>query len=517
VAIVGGGISGLYAGWRLMTSPKGGSPTLDHLAARHRDRRRIGLFEMSGRLGGRLHTVSLPGIPTVPAELGGMRYMSTQKLVGRLVEDDLRLPHVDAFVGPADLVYPRLEKGRGLPPTASRGEPLLDAIATVVGRDPTKLTSEEWLNLKRHGSWEGVPLVDWGIWNLLHHVIGPDDHAAVVDDPGHATVAVNWNAADAMPSFVAGLGVGVDFRRPAGGMQEITRGLARIFTDAGGTIACRRELTGFVADASGTVRLDLAIRPDRLGRPSRPHPRVYAKHLVLAVPAAALRRMAEGGGADLLEDADVQGLVAAVTPVPALDIACCYREPWWKRADDGPGRRRCATRVPIGYALHLGTEQEVSHGEAGNENCLVRVHSDVRTIGYWTGLVGDDAGARLRCRGDDWSEYEAPDRMVEEVHRLLRLAYGVDARSRHPERPYVAVVRDWSADPFGGGWNMWKIHEKSWLVADRMVQPMPGRPVYVCGESYSLQQGWVEGALDRAEHMVQRIFGLSPRPDRGAE
>jgi monoamine oxidase len=142
------------------------------------------------------------------------------------------------------------------------------------------------------------------------------------------------------------------------------------------------------------------------------------------------------------------------------------------------------------------------------------VHNDVRTIGYWTGLV-DDAPARGAC-GDHWSAYEAPDLLVEEVHRLLRLAYGVDARSRRPERPYVAVLRDWSAGPFGGGWHMWKIHEKSWLVAERMLQPVPGQPVYVCGEAYSFQQGWVEGALDRAEHMVQRIFGVPPRPDRGA-
>ncbi len=41
-----------------------------------------------------------------------------------------------------------------------------------------------------------------------------------------------------------------------------------------------------------------------------------------------------------------------------------------------------------------------------------------------------------------------------------------------------------------------------------MLKPLPGRELYVCGEAYSLAQGWVEGALERAETMLQRHFGL---------
>jgi cation diffusion facilitator CzcD-associated flavoprotein CzcO len=43
VAIVGGGISGLYAGWRLLSAPDGPKP-------------RVAIFESSGRTGGRLLT-----------------------------------------------------------------------------------------------------------------------------------------------------------------------------------------------------------------------------------------------------------------------------------------------------------------------------------------------------------------------------------------------------------------------------------------------------------------------------
>jgi hypothetical protein len=39
---------------------------------------------------------------------------------------------------------------------------------------------------------------------------------------------------------------------------------------------------------------------------------------------------------------------------------------------------------------------------------------------------------------------------------------------------------------------------------------MSGVPVYICGEAYSHQQGWVEGALATTESMLQKHLGLAP-------
>lgn len=55
VAIVGGGIGGLYTAWRLMRSTK----------------LKIALFEASDRFGGRYHTVLMPG--GFAADLGAAR------------------------------------------------------------------------------------------------------------------------------------------------------------------------------------------------------------------------------------------------------------------------------------------------------------------------------------------------------------------------------------------------------------------------------------------------------------
>src|SRR5438270_10453928 len=84
VAVVGGGVSGAYCAWRLQEEDA---------------QARIALFEYSDRIGGRLFTVTLPGLPHVKAEVGGMRYIPTQhKMVANLI-GHLKLPTKDFPMG----------------------------------------------------------------------------------------------------------------------------------------------------------------------------------------------------------------------------------------------------------------------------------------------------------------------------------------------------------------------------------------------------------------------------------
>jgi monoamine oxidase len=78
-------------------------------------------------------------------------------------------------------------------------------------------------------------------------------------------------------------------------------------------------------------------------------------------------------------------------------------------------------------------------------------------------------------------------------------------------KPYTAIFKDWRDDPFGGGWHFWNPRTKPWKIMQEMRRPKPDRHVYVCGEAYSGNQGWVEGALTSAEIMLEESFGL-PRP-----
>src|SRR5579872_3360555 len=72
VAVVGGGVSGVYSAWRLLTEGKA---------------RDIQVFEASDHIGGRLLSVPPPDIPNMVAELGGMRILpAAQPLIAKLVQ-----------------------------------------------------------------------------------------------------------------------------------------------------------------------------------------------------------------------------------------------------------------------------------------------------------------------------------------------------------------------------------------------------------------------------------------------
>jgi monoamine oxidase len=105
VAIVGGGVSGIYSGWRLLTANSGASANRP---------RKVVVFEGSDRIGGRLLSARPPGFTDrTTCEIGGMRYVSSQTLVKSLVENVLNLPRYEQVVyNPDTIVYLRGERFR---------------------------------------------------------------------------------------------------------------------------------------------------------------------------------------------------------------------------------------------------------------------------------------------------------------------------------------------------------------------------------------------------------------------
>ena len=76
VAIAGGGISGIYSGWRLLSDARA-----QGAAPRH-----VVLFESSRRIGGRLLSLKPPGINDTMVEIGGMRFQASHRWVNWLIE-----------------------------------------------------------------------------------------------------------------------------------------------------------------------------------------------------------------------------------------------------------------------------------------------------------------------------------------------------------------------------------------------------------------------------------------------
>jgi hypothetical protein len=119
------------------------------------------------------------------------------------------------------------------------------------------------------------------------------------------------------------------------------------------------------------------------------------------------------------------------------------------------------------------------------------------------GAIDAESHRRLRV---NWDAHEAPAAMVAEMHRQVMLMHGV----RTAPEPLEAAFMDWSDDPYGGGVHFWNAGHKSWHTLEDMTQPVRELPCYLCGEAWSTNQTWVEGALQTAEIVLQQRFCLAP-------
>lgn len=512
VAIVGAGVSGVWCGWRLTGETAG--------AGR---RPRVGVFELSDRVGGRLLSVRLPGLADVACELGGMRYMSTQPLVKWLVEEELNLPRMEAPVArPENLAYLRrrrllvkdLGNARKLPydlEPEERKHPdqLLQDSMDKMAPEAKGKVGEALRKAVQSARFDGRPLSDQGFWNILARTMSSEAFRYAQEAGGYDCTQLNWNAADTVV-LNADFTPTVQFSRIAEGYEDVPRQLAQRFSDQGGELHLGHAVRSVdsVTLADGTTGVALQVENVRTGRTRV----VRARSVILAMPRRSLELLDESG--PVVGDPGFRKLLTTVTPIPLFKAFVAYHEPWWETLGITSGRS--VTDLPLRQVYYWASTPQ-------KNSVLLATYDDTLNVSFWQGLAGDvrqygleldhlPKGARERIRAskvdDRWMAHKAPAALAEEIHRQLVEMHGV----HNAPRPYAAVYHDWIADPFGGGVNFWNIGVKSWRVIPKMAHPVSALPVFVCGEAYSDAQGWVEGALRTAEIVLTKHLGLPKIP-----
>ncbi|WP_281322250.1 flavin monoamine oxidase family protein [Flavobacterium aestivum] len=528
IAIVGGGVSGVYSAWKLKTKYPN---------------KKIVLFEGSDHIGGRLLSVTPPGIPNMVAELGGMRILeNTQKLIVKLIKDlNEKLPkdnQIELYDFPVDqpqnIAYLRgeylrlqdfttepdkvpyrlsfLEKGN------TSGTIIVNAIEQLVpGITDPDLTEEERLKMCREAKFEGQPLYTLGFWNLLYRVISGEAYQFSIDSGGYNSTLINWNAADAIPWYLSDFGITPKYKGFKNGFQQVPISLANFFEEEGGEIRLNAKLDGF---ESKNDYFELTINGKT----------IEASQLILAMPRRSLELVTPN--APKLQE--IQPLISSVTPRPLFKVFTTYTSPWWRNAgyNNIKGEYvplqsgRTVTDMPIRQTYYW-PNNDGTPAESGRA-MLLASYDDGSNIGFWDGLrpqrkkawkeglshsdiadpyIGDDANLETvesEALNQKWHQYKAPRKMVEELSRQLKQIHDLD----YTPMVYSASFRDWGEDPYGGGWNSWNIGVKSWEVKEKIVHPIDNCSLYICGEAYSDAQGWVEGALQTADLMLTKFIAI---------
>lgn len=552
VAIIGAGIAGLYSGWRLRTGTFAEQAGYSKPPVTH-------VFELGSRVGGRLVTAFLEGMPHVRCELGGMRYIMgkgkpppTNPLPGHQMVHrlgaKLGLTSIPFAMGDGNtLYYTRRHRFRvkdihagfplpyGLEAWEQRKSD--DDLFAIIVKDvlarfgaPEPKNRKEWSDLKQRLTFHGRPIYALGFWNVLSSYLSSEGYLYLQDVNGYDSNTMNWSAGEAMQAQTGDFGSDTSYYTFQEGFDALARGTAGLFCAAGGKIWCKNGLVTFGQETRGDESL---LKLQFYNKSTKRYWNVHARSVVLAMPRRSLELLDQTNfffnDRQRVGAARLWPYIQAVIIQPAFKLYLGYRRPWWREFTPSFSSGRTISDLPTRQVYYFGTECEQPGGEAGNtKSLLMASYTDEWASDFWRPLTQDkpwfprDAVVSARAieapfsgplRDTGFKPWQAPHLLVEEAQKQIREIHGNQIAI--PD-PYVSAFYDWGHDPYGGGYHAWAGGNQvpaPWTVAKRMRRPFSDFPVHICGEAYSDQQAWVEGALCTTELMLQEHFGMNHPAD----
>lgn len=549
VAIIGAGASGLYSGYRLKTGVDTEGRPL------HKN---VQIFEASDRICGRLDSIQLPGM-NVTGELGGMRYMEHQEIINGLInqyESQGLLTSIDFNPSKEEeqLYYLRKQRFQAKDITSDfRTRYYVDAqfegksantifnqvIDEVLQADGTSIEEiqnspdpqETWRTVKRTlrynfpGPYEGKYVYEIGFWNLLKDRSSQECYEFLANGGGYYSNTINWNAAEAFPYMVGDFADDdVSYKTIEGGFDKVLKVTAHKFISSGGTIRPNNALVSFekVTDGASTKKYKLIFQHIETGvrhnfqvKDTSKQWVVYADEIILGMPRRSL---------ELLDQSNflfnpfnevskpLYDNIKTVMGEPSLKILLGFTYPWWP--DQSP---HSITDLPMRQCYYFGTDPENHH------SLFLASYNDMRTVSFWKSMENDapfetvptpllQSKPWFRKQLKDFLNKDIPPATKSMVAEVMKQAREMHGDNIDIPEPYTSAYKDWSEDPYGGGYHAWKA---GFVVADKMPeirQPQANEAVYIVGEAYSDQQGWVEGAFCEAEKVMLHRYNLQRLP-----
>lgn len=616
IAIVGGGIAGLYCAWKL----------------RDNTNYSVTLFEYLDHLGGRIETLDLDGFH---AECGPMRFERViQPRFCELMEN-LDLENNFKEFPPTNVVlndYPKykLEENEQYDRLDAKGNRVnassLDLlkyglyrifnpdeekrkyrISEVVEKEPLdgskKATATE---LKRRSKIEifadgrkpkhfheyrttftlgDQPLHQLGIWNALARVLSPQAilklreigtfYHLIPENPSASEWGIFWLRlcrSDADLSTISG-GVQTCIKK----MEEHLRAAnnVELITGAGVHKIDYGKTEG---------KIHLTVSRSHAGRSGLD---LQFDHVILAIPKSPLRKLME-----LFPD-EIRKYIHGVIGFPLLKAFVTLKEKWWETK---PQSQQGAPSIPTREIHYFDNPQSENHlssaekksataSQAENRSkvetypnkAMIMLYTDRPATSYWSPYVKMphqkaqtdmplELKQELAERIYDLIKYEFK-RVNDEFHELKELSkddpssfeeklpeyarewdftqgkisqpdsqftkkyynlfeHVLISPEREPDLPKKArkealeeisdnilsfAIRDWSKPPFSAANHAWSPGINVPEALKRLTAfSLMGRPGYnnlhICGEAYSDYQGFIEGALNSAQDVLDYIY-----------
>lgn len=468
VLVVGGGVSGCYAAWRIAEASPGS---------------RVEVHERSERIGGRLWSVKPTGMKEQVAELGGMRIASNQTPLLSLVSElGLTMSPYPATEG-NDIYYLRGIRSRASELVAGskygyrvrkdlEGKTMNELFDMVVKQATGKLnwTRDELRNMVGKVRFEGELLHDLPYRLVFNKVLGHEGTRMLLESMGYGRP--NTNAAIFLKEAVLDLFI-KGYSHVDGGYQKVPLGLADRARKKGVKFNFGHEMIDLRVD--GDVSTVVFRSAD-----GQEHAR-KARKVILTLPTSAYRLLPDTCA--LRGKNDLTRMLDNLLPVPATKIYVNFPRQWWN--DLGIKSGRSITDLPVRQVFYLDDP-------SGRGLSLSPYAAGTNDSGYWSPLLPEGH----KADGDTL--------VAKTIRTQLQKMHGIDV-----PKPSEILYRTFQGGKVGYGWNMWRPGVEPTKYAQAARQPIPGKDVYCVGQATSIVQGWVMDTLSTTESVLRNNFGLA--------
>ncbi|XP_078341071.1 aplysianin-A-like isoform X1 [Crassostrea virginica] len=492
VTIIGAGIGGTYTGWRLRNAGL-----------------RIGIYEFSDRVGGRMYSRFFPDAPDIPVDFGAMRIISARhpRMIKAGVDLGLKFaifPEGLGRIPERTLLYLRNthlttnELGGPNTPYNLRPEERMDP------RLLSQLLSETYSNyngtnpnveLYTATTLDGIPLYlqsyqeviqKTGISNeaqeyikdssLFHYGFGPvqslenfpktrrgfDRPKMPTDLPEIITVPTGMNS---YPS---------EFMR-----QFLSSNPFRH------TFRCNSQLVSISKKGRGIYRLKFmtTITVNGTTLPTKNYFCVDTRNVILALPKVPIQRIQM----PQFSNPTFISALNTVIDVQASKIFLVYNYPWWLSGS----RNFTFTHSDLPY------RQSFNWGISRTGKAIFLIsYADKEDVPFWSRL--QNTGNVISKRNDDT---RVTDEVVKQAHRQLSSVYNIPVKTI--PYPVDGMMFVWNRYPYNGGWVEWMPGSKRYDIKRYLRRPFGKNNIFInhgyWGADYN---GWGESSLEAADDVL---------------
>uniref|UniRef100_UPI004048A3C5 flavin monoamine oxidase family protein n=1 Tax=Roseivirga sp. TaxID=1964215 RepID=UPI004048A3C5 len=532
IIIVGAGVSGLYAAWRLLKQDQN---------------RKVTVIERLDRTGGRLDTDLIKinyGVnqdSVVRDEEGGMRftYQMTElmslfhglELCDQIVDFPMttnryfvrgRSFTAEEATANNNAIWSELYD---LAPAEQNQSPgtILNLIynrilkSNGVDKAPENPTPEFWQNFRLDFKWKGVTLNKWQMGGLFSDMgYSKECIKMMVDTVGFQAPFLSTVSAGEAWQILEDFPKNPHYHTLRYGFSTLIKALQKEVEELGGEIHLNVNLNSISKSKDGSYKLELSQSESNHTYLSFTAQKIETKasKVILAIASKAMKQVFVDSPV-LREAKNARQIwedINSIVNMRLLKINLYFEKPWWRNGETGQPEINFGpsfTDLPINAVYPFYPVE----GPSNNQPAALTIYCDYNNTNYWQGLqnVGPLFDSELQREHSKAPQtlFAASQAVVNEAIKQFKQLF----KTHYVPDPVLTSYRNWDGeDNFGYAYHQWALNADDRQVIKRMTNLVTDEAIYSCNESWSDMQGWVNGSL-RSTDLVLAEFGL-PKIDK---